>query len=228
MEALRSVGAITENEYTKDDVEQHIEPVREAIARRRDPKTLRIITRAMNDGAPEPEAPAPMGRSMTVDEIWSILQREVTDEAQAFHRTFEDAVLRGLYQARIIPRGSTTYNRRDLERGLDAVRESINTTPELMVTLMDPKFTSAESLRTISAAEVTKIIKFEGQTTAAFRLALDRLESFVIQVVGGPADERDVVRVLDRVREAWAQDVADAGAAAPILLGAINFVLSKE
>jgi hypothetical protein len=133
-----------------------------------------------------------------------------------------------LYQARIIPRGSTTYNKRDLERGLDAVREAINSTPELMVTLMDPKFTSAESLRTISAAEVTKIIKFEGQTTAAFRLALDRLESFVIQVVGGPADERDVVRVLDRVREAWARDVADAGAAAPILLGAINFVLSKE
>jgi len=176
VEALRSVGAITENEYTKEDVEQHIEPVRAAIARLNDEDTLRSITRAMNDGAPEPEVPAPKGRSMTVDEIWGILDRDVTDEAQAFHRTFEDAVLRGLYQARIIPRGSTTYNRQDLERGLDAVRESINTTPGLTVTLMD-KFTSAESLRTISAAEITKIIVFEGQTTPAFKLALERLES---------------------------------------------------
>ena len=159
---------------------------------------------------------------------------DATDEERALQRDFENAVLSGLWVAGVIPAGSKTYTKRDIERGLNAVRDSIivRETPRLLAlmtraTNQDPLYrATVESIRTLTAAEVAKIAGFEGPVTKAERLALDRLESFVIEAVGGPADERDVARVFERVREAWAEDIANAGAAAPILLGVINYVMN--
>ena len=90
------------------------------------------------------------------------------------------------------------------------MRDSIfvRETPRLLAfmtraTNQDPLYrATVESIPTLTAAEVAKIVGFEGPVTKAERLALDRLESFVIEAVGGPADERDVARVFERVREA--------------------------
>ena len=123
--ALRAAGIIDGEEYEKRDLEQGIEPVREAIARLgSNDALLRVITRAMNDGAPtaEPEpAPAPTPeptldvvqreiRSITTDEIWTIVTFEPDEEKRELHREFEEAVIFGLRLAGVIPWIWTNYN----------------------------------------------------------------------------------------------------------------------